>query len=397
MFDEREYREVFSQVKASPDTFRRVMTMKNEKKQVRRVPRVLLIAALIGLLAFSVSATETVQNWFVDFFERWGGQELNQQQVDYLEENQMTILDGQTHDGWTVEMASAISDGTTAYVIFHVTGPENMDLTNWTDENGNVLGQFMFGNMSMQGQQENAPQIVTWSEGVYLDNWGISWINDGDGLRNTASLMITLNPSMSRNKIDPFGSEAVYSFRMENIVWEYIDLDYRRELMEGKYAGQSDVSFTPEESLRLYPQDVLAEGVWEFSIAFDAAEKDDTYVELLTDRVKTKATIFRVTGPDMEDFVYEEGIVTLTSVRVKHLTVRFCYTSMHGIPSLELYDGEKYIYPCLVMKDGSILDLRPYGTNGGNGSVTLTAMQPIIFENVDYLLMPDGTIIDMPE
>jgi hypothetical protein len=130
MFDEREYREVFSQVKASPDTFRRVMTMKNEKKQVRRVPRALLIAALIGLLAFSVSATETVQNWFVDFFERWGGQELNQQQVDYLEENQMTILDGQTHDGWTVEMASAISDGTTAYVIFHVTGPENMDLKN---------------------------------------------------------------------------------------------------------------------------------------------------------------------------------------------------------------------------------------------------------------------------
>ena len=48
------------------------------------------------------------------------------------------------------------------------------------------------------------------------------------------------------------------------------------------------------------------------------------------------------------------------------------------------------------MLDGTTLRLQPHG-NSGNGSVTFIAEQPIVFEDVDYLLLADGTIIDMPE
>lgn len=400
MFDKNEYREMFTQVKASDGLTRRVMTMKqNQRKNhsSRVLIRLALVAAVIALMTLTVSASETVQSWFVHFFTDRNGGELSQEQVEYIENNAQPILDSQTHDDWTVELRTAIQDGTTAYVIFRVEGPEGMDLTQWTDDQGNTWGNFIFGNMSAKAQSTGMPDLLAWSEGVMIENWSITWLDDNDGHANTRTLLFRLNPNMSTAKIDPFGSEAVYQIHMENIIWEYEDREYRQELRNGKYAGQNSVMYTPEEIERLYCEELLAEGVWDFTLCFGDWEDDSgEYVELLTQPLDVRTNVFRSFGPEIEDFATVEDTVTLTSVRLRHLTVRFCYKSIHGIPDFELYEGEKIIRPCIVLKDGTRVELFPNG-NSGNGALTLETEIPIVFEDVDYIQMPDGTIIPMSE
>lgn len=404
MFNKIEYREMFSRVRASEGTRREVMNMTNSENNRsgngfygRKLA--VLAAAVILLMAVTVTAfaSESVQSWFVGFFAKRGESELTDEQVEYLVDNELTVLDSQTHDGWTVELRAAIQDGTTAYVIFRMVGPEDVNLSQWQDEEGNTWGGFVFGNMLKPEQGESRTELVTWPEDVYIQSWSFNWLNDGDGLPNTRSFVITLEPNMKFAKIDPYGDQAVYQFHMENIIWQAEDLEYRQELLNGKYAGQTNIMFTQEEIERLQYEKLLAEGVWEFSLCFaEEGNFDENSVELLTAPVSTESNVFRVTGPEIDDFVDEVDTVRLTSVRMNHLSVRFCYASMHGIPDLYLYEGDKIKVPLVVMLDGTTLRLQPQG-NSGNGSVTFFAEQPIVFEDVDYLLLADGTIIDMPE
>lgn len=399
MFNEKAYREVFSQVTASEDTIRRVMNMTKERKQKRygrSLARIALVAAVVALMAVTVSAAETIQSWFVSFFAGKGDTGLSQGQVEYIEENAMPIADSQTQDGWTVELRSAISDGTTAYVIFHITGPEGMDLTEWTDEEGNVTGQLLFGNSGMPGYMTGAEDFFTFPAEVKYGSWSQTWLEDSDGLSNTQNLLIRLNPSLQRSKIDPFGSEAVYQFRFENIVWSYTDVAYEEELRNGKYAGQNGVMYTEEEMQRLYRWEVLAEGVWEFEICFAQPEDSGEAVELLSEPVTTTASILCRVGEEITDYVDVMDQVKLISVQLRHLSVTFTYADCNGIPDFVQYEGDQVTCPCVVLKDGTMLELLPHGSSG-NGTVTLETEQPIVFDEVDYILMADGTRIDMPE
>lgn len=400
MFEENEYREIFSKVTASDGLTRRVMTMKNERKSKRSgrsLSRIALAAALIALMAITVSASETVQNWFIGFFAGRTDSELSQEQVEYIEENAQPIADSQTHDGWTVELQSAIQDGRTAYIAFRVEGPADVDLSQWMDEQGNIWGNFIFGNMTAEAQANGTLDVVNWPEGVIRESWGMTWLNDEDGLDNTRTILIRVNPNMSEVQVDPFGADAVYSFHFEDIVWEYEDREYVNELRNGKYAGETSVMYTPEEIQRIYQNKLVAEGVWDFTLCFgDWQDDSDEYVELLREPVTVRTNVFRSDGPEIEDFVIVEDTVTLTSVRLRHLTLRICYESTQGIPEFHLYDGDEVLRPVIVLKDGTEMGLF-FHSNGGNGSVTLEAHIPIIFENISHIRMPDGTIISMPE
>ena len=399
MIRKQDYQAVFSQITASGETYRRVLNMTKHSTQKHTGRRIaVLIAAVIALVAMAVTAfaSEYVQNWFVSFFADRSDAELTQNQVAYIEENVQNINDAQIQDGWTVELRSAIHDGTTAYVVFMIKGPEGMDLSQWTDEQGNIWGNFIFGNMSAKSQRNGTSDLLTWSGNVLLDSWGMTWINDGDNLPNTRSLLFRLNPNMSKAKVDPFGNDAVYHFHMENIIWESEDREYLMELKNGKYAGETSVMYTPEEIEKLYCEELLAEGIWDFTICFgDWGDDISEYVELLTEPQDTRSNVFRSFGPEIENFGTVEDTVTLTSVRMRHLTVRFCYKSIDGIPDFELFNGDEILRPCIVLKDGTRVKLLPH-SNGGNGAVTLDAEIPIVFEDVDYILMADGTIIEMP-
>ncbi len=91
MFKE-EYCKTFEQVTVSRETYDKIMQLSQRKKQPRlgRLGgKVLLAAILLGGLAITVSAAESVLGWFTQYF---GGREnLTQQQVQYLEERTQII------------------------------------------------------------------------------------------------------------------------------------------------------------------------------------------------------------------------------------------------------------------------------------------------------------------
>lgn len=381
-----QYKEAFSYVKASPETQRRVMNMNQKRKSSRLIPKAVLVAALLVLLAATVSASETVQNWFQGFFARRSSTELTQGQMEYIEENAQTVLDSQSIDGWTVALRSAISDGTKAYIIIGITAPENVCLEQTVVDG---VAQDWYGpeNGSMHG--DGMQQLVSWSaEGLLIESYRFGLEEDGDGKSNTKNLVITLNPNLDW-RTDPFGAEVDWYIHIENIVHQTEDAKYRQELMEGEYAAQTDVIFANEETQRLYKVEVLAEGEWDFTVNF-AEHKDG--LELLSRPIAVTMDVLRRFGDGIEDYDYFREAVTVTSVVVRPLSVTVAFGDCDGNPGFSNFETESYA----VMLDGSRIILRNYG-GGGTGHLILEAETPIVPNDVDYLLLPDGTVIPMPE
>lgn len=386
MFDETEYRDVFSRVTASEGLTRRIMNMKQKRRGSRILPKAALAAAIIMLMAISVSASETAQSWFLDFFTVRSDGELSQGQVEYIEENAQPILDRQTIDGWTVELRSAISDGTKAYIIIGITAPENVNLEQ-TVVDGIAQDWYGPGNGSMHGDGMQA--LVSWSaEELLLESYRFGLEEDGDGKGNTKNLVITMNPNLDWYS-DPFGVDVDWYIHIENIVHQVEDAQYRQELMEGEYAGQTDVVFTNEETLRLYKVEVLAEGEWDFTVNF-AEHKDG--VELLSRPIAVTMDVLRQFGSGIEDYDNFREAVTVPSVVVRPLSVTIAYEDCDGHPHFSNFETES----CAVMLDGSRITLHNYG-GGGTGCMILEAETPIVLDDVGYILLPDGTIIPMPD
>lgn len=394
MFDENEYLEVFSQVKASENLTRRVLNMKRENnyRSSRALPRLAVVIAILALMAVTVTASENVQNWFVSFFKLNQGGQITQEQVEYIEENVQPVHQVQVNDGWSVELHSMLRDDTTAYIIFRIQGPEDLDLSTWKDEDGNTIGQVKFGNSAGHGQK---PDYFNFQDVIRYGAWGEAWLDDGDGLENTVNLMFYVEPSASVE--DPFGPDKLFRFRFLDIVRCWTDLEYEQELRNGKYRGQDGVTYTEEEMRRLYQQETLAEGIWEFEIRF--AESDGTsaeFLELLDQPVTTLASVVKDTGSGIADFETVQQLVTLKSVRLKNLSVAFTYDDCDETPNLVLRDGTSVKYPCVVMQDGTEIKLYPGGAAGG-GVVPMYSESPIVFAQVNHIRMADGTIIPMPE
>lgn len=269
MFDEQEYREVFSQVKASDGLTRRVMTMKWEKSKCRSIlARAALVAAVLAVMAVTVSASESVQNWFVIFFAGISRDGLTTEQVECIEENAQIIMDSQTHNGWTVELNSAIRNERKAYIIFRIKGPDDTDLSQWTDEKGNVRGQLLFGNGNLPALLTGQEVFFDYNENMEYGSWGYYWMDDGDGKEYTGNIVFFLEPETMHGGMDAFGEETVYHFRFQDIIWYWMDMEYEQELRKSKYPGKNSVEFTDEENRKIHRWETLAEGVWEFEISF---------------------------------------------------------------------------------------------------------------------------------
>lgn len=272
MINEKEYMEMFAQVTASEDLTRRVMTMKQERRQGRFLTRAVLIAAALALMVVTVSASETVQNWFVRFFASINRDGLTSEQVEYIENNTQTILDSQTHNGWTVELHSAIRGENLVYIIFRIEGPEDVDLSQWTDEAGNLRGQVTFGNSETPAYLDGLDLFFDFDENVELGGWGYYWMDDGDGKAYTEILVFHLEPGTMHDGLEAFGEETVYHFRFQDIIWYWNDMEYMQTLNREKYPGQGSFEYTEEEQRKIHRWETLAEGIWEFEISFEQLE-----------------------------------------------------------------------------------------------------------------------------
>lgn len=386
MFDKKEYQEMFSRVTASQDTYRRVMTMsRTKRKNGAPLMRAALVAALIAMLAITVSASERVQNWFVSFFaENMDGQ-LSQAQVEYIEEKAKPVLDSQTHEGWTVELLSAMNDNSTGYIVLGITGPEGVDMT-----------PYIFGNQGVRGHFEGLPDMLEFPEELRYFSWGWTWVEDEDGKANTRNLVIHINPNTKNSGVKPFGEDRVFKLQMINLVREYEDENVRRNLA-GSRQKESFSSLSPEETLLVYQHEIIAEGTWEFEVKFESAGTDETVVQLLSQPVSTKASFMQdIPGGGIDDFEYVLKDVLLSGIEMDHLTVSFTFANGEGMPDLILKLEDELVYPHVIMKDGSRIRLIPYGSDGSS-TRNLLAEAPLVYEEIDHILMADGTVIPMPE
>lgn len=356
--------------------------------------RSLLIAALIAAMLLLVGCTIAyTQGWFLNYFQKNTDTPLTPEQISYIEENEQVIGETKAQNGWTVELRSAINDGTTGYIIIGVTAPKGTNLEPRI-ENDRILDMFTPGNVGMSNLGKGQ-SVITPSEGIRWTQIAMSWEEDGDGLDHTKNYVIQIYPDLAQSTKDPFGTEAVYHICIENIVREYDDEEYRQQLMDTKYKDQNAIMFTQEEIERMSKVDVLVEGIWEFDVTFSSGTQE---IELLTQPVKASALITYSVDPFSPTYSedhqsYEE--VTLTSVILRPLTVVFHYADCGGSASFTRNEEMDELLLYAVMKDGNQIALLPFGSQGKSFQ-TLEAETPLILSEVDHILMGDGTIIPVP-
>ena len=375
------------------------ITTITKKKIPTRKPFV--FAAMISVMALLVGCTIAYTNgWFVDFFSKRTDEPLSNEQIEFIEENEQIIMETQAANGWFVELKSAITDGKTGYILFSVTAPEDIDLEN--NLGRNIFdGDFITpGNESVNNHIKRRrtlcrPSTEPASEELnYIWQIGGEWEADNDGHVNTLNYMIEIQcqklyPERECLLKDPFGSDITFNVRFIDFTYEYKDPEIQKALDE-KYAGQDNYLIGGEEMKGLYKSDILVEGEWEFNINF-ATDGTDS-IELIAETITVEAVVHRK---------IENGTMFYdTTDALEHVKMTsFCLTSFGAQLMFEEDEDmigvfvayqhrteykDRHVY--VVMKDGSKIELATDGVG-----TTLTAESPIVLDNVDYVLLGDGT------
>ena len=361
--------------------------------QVKRLngKRIWLIAAIVALMLLLVGcAVAYAQGWLDSYFSAESGKPLSDSQQEFLQEHEQIIAEPKTEGGWTVELCSAMNDGNKAYIVIGITAPEGTNLTPRTKEVPRMtiaLDWFGPGNTSMSAalDKEQPKPLISCSEGVQWNSMTLQWREDGDGLEHTKNYVIQLQADRQNSTVDPFGPEAQWFIHIENIVREYDDEEYKQELMDTKYKGQADVMFTHEETQRMQCQEVLVEGIWDFTIRFEGS---DGGIELLSSPIETEAEVLRKYGEGIIDSACFLEQVKIPSIVLRSLSATVTYEDCNGSPSFRLDDT----YAFVVMENGDEIELRDYGSSGEQCKI-LEAESPVVLDEVDHVRLPDGTRI----
>lgn len=339
MFNEKEYQAAFAKVIASPKTHREVLNLtneKNDKKALNGRKWVALVAAVITLMALTVTAFAAVtgSEWFVNYFREKGGQELSESEITYIEENTVDYNRSVTHNGYTVSVEYALTDGYTAYIKLKVTAPE------WVVMNADDYG-FVYKLKSQFYPEDGSDPSRTGS-------WQMTDDNPEDN--------IIYFPMVWRGS--GFGGGTKWILELEDL--------FESELREDGF----------------YDDTVIAEGIFRFELVLSDISQES--VELLNEPLSCTAKVYTAESE------YEEVNIEISSIVLRPLsaTVEFAnYSDTFGLAGF----GQLSIY----MKDGSSTKMTM--GSGGNGINHYSTNSPVILSEVDYILLPDGTRVNMPE
>ncbi len=312
------------------------------RKPARILRKILLAAAIITLLAVTVYAANYVGSLFVTYFLDDGRHELSDSQISYIESNtQPTIgqpVASQTSSGCTMHVRSALTDGKIAYITLDITAPEDISLEG---------GQIRF--------QENPLLIPEQTEGLVIAPDGSSpdalcdytTIDDGDGLSNTASIMFKVNPFKENDALNPFDG---------SIHWTMKAGGFYKSVYDSK-----TMEFAKEK---------LGEGTWEFDLTFQTIETRE--VRFLDAPIPVMTSYW-----PGDEFIHENQILSFTLSGL----------SWHMELAKPEIDGEIQNIgdTSIVMKDGTRQTLLRLTSNSASLNV------PIILEEVDHILLADGT------
>ena len=91
--------------------------------------RPLLIAAVIALTLLLVGCAVAYANgWFQQIFSSRSETPLSSEQIQYIQNNEQIVGQSQTINDWTIDLKSTICDGSTGYLVFQITAPDDVDL-----------------------------------------------------------------------------------------------------------------------------------------------------------------------------------------------------------------------------------------------------------------------------
>lgn len=362
---------------------------------------VVLIAAVIALMAITATAfaSEYIAGWFKQHFEKQSNAPLSPGQIQFVEENEQIVTEPQTQNNWTVELKSSICDGKTAYVIFGITAPEGFILGDRVDSLDD--SRIIPGNTGMkaEGKELFTASVPLFSiEQNYTFPYSYRFEEDSDGKDNTIDYVFQFNIEKIYNDKDillddPFGAEFYFCF--DKFVRSYRDVEYEQELLNTKYKGQTDYMLESEEVARIHQAEVLTDGLWEFTVSFADAQaetleliSEPIYTEglasveiesdtLFTDR-KNEIMDIKVTSFKLTAF----GATITCEFKENVVSASFEYRGLYGF-------DDRHIF--VVMKDGTQIPLHTDGR-----SDNLTAESPIVLDEVDHVLLSDGTKITVP-
>ena len=336
-----------------------------------------LIAAVIALMALTVTAfaAEEIAGWFRQYFTRQAEVPLTPGQIEFIEENEQVIAETQTHNGWSLELKSAITDGTKGLIIVGITAPEGTSLETLYTEDGAAYSRLNMVDdwakpVIYPKDIEGKEDVITW---FFMD--------DGDGLKNTENFIIEVQPQPGERTQSAFDPSVEWKVVLNDLVRITDDVELLKEISneQGEYCYEGEISTT----------EVLLEKDWEFAFHFRAENAEEASREILTAPIVTTGHIYKL--QDNGKYAYELDDVTVTSVKLGPLSAVISYEFSGVYPAFE-WDGN-HVYA--VMKDGTSIMLEDNWSRW-DGYNVLKARSPIPLDEVDHILLADGTKITVP-
>lgn len=312
---------------------------------------VVLILCFLGTAGtwYVLAAHLNFGDWYKNYFHNNSDPTLTTHQQDYIDKTAVGIGQSVTCNGITVTVESAISDGHTAYILMDIKAPEDMDLDAL---NGHGLGF-----------QHTFKRLNPGRHSVGTLSAGFRPIDDGDGQHNTISMLLCINVAPTPGSAFTFADGETRILQLENF---------------GAYLDEYPFS-----------RYTLAEGEWVFSfVCSEAAGNDAASIQVLKYPITVTGT--RLMGDEFE--------MILNSMHLRAMSATCYYSFADGVRAESSDFGSFQI----VMKDGTVVMAHPRGAGiwGGAGTGAYTDGYcnylfdaPVVFDEIDHLLLKDGTKI----
>ena len=339
--------------------------------------KVWLIAAMVVLAMTMMGCTVAyayAQGWFTSLYSAQNEQPLSESQIRYLDETEQVLNQIQTYNGWSVELRSAITDGTKGLIILGVTAPEGTDLAPVYGGDGTLISR-----LDMVGQWDKP---IVYPDGCEEDVITWFFMDDGDGKKNTENFVIEVQPKPGEDSRTPFDPDAAWKLNLSDVVRITTDVELLNAISDelGQYCYEGDVNTT----------EVLLDASWEFRFSFRPETAEEASRELLATPVTTKGQVYKRYGDGDGEYAYVLDEITVTSIKLNALSVTISYEFTGLYPAFEW--DRSHVYA--VMKDGTEIMLEDNWSRW-DGYNVLKARSPIVVDEIDHIRLADGTLIYM--
>ncbi len=345
---------------------------------MRKAPKKVSFVAAVVVLAMTLmccaGAYAYAHGWFALLYSAQNEQPLSNSQVSYLNENEKVLNQIQTQKGWSVELRSAITDGTKGLIVLGVTAPEGSNLEPVYSEDGTLISR-----LDMVGQWDKP---VVYPDGFEEDVITWFFMDDGDGKTNTENFVIEVQPKPGVGSRNPFDPNVEWKVVLTDVVRTTIDAELLKEISNelGEYCHEGPVSKT----------EVLLDASWEFLFSFRSETAEEAGRELLTAPVAVKGQVYKRYGEGDGEYAYVLEDIILTSVKLNALSAVITYEFTGLYPAFE-WDNN---HVCAVMMDGTEIMLEDNWSRW-DGNNVLKARSPIVVDEVDYIRLADGTKLNV--